>query len=361
MKRVWIKSVAAFAIALVVMAENVWAQQVDDEEHQVRQISGNVHFMWQQRKFDQLETWAKEYRDGRKRFPSGGWYIYVFYTGFHLAFDDRETLPRARALWNAAFEEWKKAYPQSPTPYIANAVTLEREAWAIRGGGYASQVWAEDMEKFTSTLREARKSLVSHKKIASTDPYYYALMADIGVPLGEPKKEFFGRLAEGLKRTPDYIGYYYRAARYLSPSWGGDAREFVAWADHAAKVTSASTYAGIFHDYRGEDFAKYLMFADADHREKLKRGMADAMERYPTLSVRRDMMHLACLMRDPEEVDKNFVAWRKMHRPSAPVEGTNPAEFCQWNKPRRNAGNDPAVLPPPPAEQNTAPQKAEVR
>jgi hypothetical protein len=329
-----------------------------DESIMLQNLQGKVHFIWQSRDFAQLEAAAKEFREKKTRWPSGGWRLPSFYGGFGLAFERKDMRQDARKLWVEAYTEWKKAYPQSATPHIANAKSLVAEAWSVRGSGPADEVWPEDMALFITRMKEASAALHKHRALLSSDPYYYMLAADIGIALRERQKDYFKRLEEGIAKHPDYLGYYYAGARYLSPQWGGNEKEFLAWIERSAERTRANygmlVYTGIHVEHLPWPYAKEFL-ETSSHREKLKQGIADTIVRYPTWGVATNMAYVACALREPAEVERVFNLWRSLNDGVLTTVSDDPAVYCGWPV---APPIDPAVLPPPVPGAEPGPQNA---
>ena len=330
-----------------------------DGEIAIDQMKQQVHFLWQQRDFAQLEAWATDFRDNKKLWPSGSPKLNAFYSGFGKSFTRKEYLAPMRTMWAQAYADWVKAYPNSPTPHIANAQTLHSEAWTYRGIGFARDVWGEDMKVFSQREKVAKIALLQHKAVASNDPYFYLLAAAIGRSVGEPRKEYFGRLEEGIKKHPDYNSIHYEAAIYLSPNWGGSAREFVAWADRSAarakSIDGRAMYVRMYYEHRGEDFAKELMATSESHREKIRQGITANLAHYPTWTNVVKMLSMACALRDAKEAEKIHVVWRKLDNGNLPPEVSDVAKYCRWPAERVV---DPAVKMPPAPGADPGVQKA---
>jgi hypothetical protein len=329
-----------------------------NESLMLQHLQGQVHFIWQRKDFAQLEAGAKEFREKKTRWPSGGWRLPTFYGGFGLAFERQNLRQDARVMWNEVYAEWQKADPHSATPHIANAASLVAEAWSIRGSGPANEVWPQDMSLFVKRMKEASAALHKHKALASSDPYYYMLAADIGMALRERQKDYFKRLEEGIAKHPDYLGYYYAGARYLSPQWGGNEKDFLAWIDRSAERTRANygmlVYTGIHAEHLPWPYAKAFL-ETASHREKLKQGIADTIVLYPTWHVAENMAYVACALREPVEVERVFDLMRSLNDGDLTTVSDDPAVYCRWPV---APPIDPAVLPPPVPGAESSPQKA---
>jgi hypothetical protein len=330
-----------------------------DDTAMAHNLQTQVHFLWQKREFAQIEAAVKEFKDNKTRWPSGGWRLPALYNGFKEAFAREDHRQIARVMWTEIYAEWQKAYPNSPTPHIANAQTLVAEAWSIRGTGFVQDVWPEDMAKFLARMKEAKEVLQKHKALVASDPYSYMLAADIGIALGERRREFFQRLEEGIKKYPDYGGLYYEGARYLSPQWGGNIHDFVTWIDRAGEQTRAFEgmviYAGIHSNYLMWSYAKDLLAASEGHRAKMREGIADTLARYPSWPNVQAMMYTACDLREPDEVEKIFVVMRRLNHGALPTSSGDPAVVCSW--PAEPVA-DPAVLAPPLPDTNPRVRKA---
>ena len=199
------------------------------------------------RNFRQLEILAQEYRVDRSRTPSGVWKLTCFYAGIRNWFADTDV--KDESHWNSrksATEEWIKEYPKSPTPYISHAIVMRQYAWKFRGRGLAQTVPEEAWQPFFEHLNKAKAFLEKHKEIASTDPHWYDIMANISIGLNLKKSEFLKIVNEGLEKEPLYYELYFTATFYFAPKWHGNAEEIEEFANFAVTRTKKQEGLGMY-------------------------------------------------------------------------------------------------------------------
>ena len=251
-----------------------------------------------------LDAIAAAYRTGRDRTPSGSWRLTALYEGLSAATPPQTITPaviqeRARIL-----EAWIKAHPGSPTPHLAFAILLRNFAYA--SGVDARQI--EDPETgeqaFGERLREVRSFLDEQKAIASVDPHWYTLMAEIMGLQGEPHEKLLAHFEEGAKREPLYYPTYFETFHALQGRAGNSAASLAAFADRAVALTRPEEGEGLYlriHWYAAEAIYGYGLFSHSNlDWTRLTKGMTDVLARHGDHWNRGHFALMACLATDRE-------------------------------------------------------------
>ncbi|MEZ5853321.1 MAG: hypothetical protein R3D67_00700 [Hyphomicrobiaceae bacterium] len=303
-----------------------------------------------------LKQPLREMRVSRIKDPEGNDTIDSFYSGFKFGFQTRDMYKVVRQAWAPAFLDWKNKFPESPTPYIADAFLMVTQAWYVRGNGFVNTVWKEDWPIVQKLLIEARANLEQNKEIASRDPYYYKLMGDIGRNLGEDWNAYISRFEEGFAKFPKHTGLRISTSISLLPQWGGSEEAFQNWADISARETAAQSgsamYAQLFRKFNYPRINQF--FADAGHRAKMRKGLEDWLKYYPSTATVLKLRFIACWLRDAELVLKLQALFREFEDGSDPWKGENAAKQCDWaDKPK----GDPFYKKPPRPGSGDSPRK----
>jgi hypothetical protein len=198
------------------------------------------------------------------------------------------------------------ATPTEPAPYISRAAVLESYAWCLRGSGYANSVSEQAFERFAAKVDEAYEILSEHRKTASIDPHYYAVMERIYIDQGAEKADFKRLLDEATLREPDYHYLYFSAFRYFRPQWYGSDAEVDEIARYAVTRTTRTEGLGMY--------ARFYWFAlDCDCPIRglvdwptMKAAMRDVMARYPSDWNAANFARISCHMLDPDEAASWF-------------------------------------------------------
>lgn len=255
-----------------------------------------------------LDAMAERYRTGRERTPSGFWRLTALYEGLSSTTPPQTITPaviqeRARIL-----ETWIKAHPGSPTPHLAFAILLRNYAYA--SGVDARQI--EDPETgeqaLAERLREVRSFLDGQKAIASADPHWYALIAEVMGLQGEPHEKLLASFEEAAQREPLYYPTYYETFHALQGRAGNSAASLAAFADRAAALTKADEGDGLYlriHWYAAEAIYGYGLFSHSNlDWPRLTKGMADVLARHGDTWNRGHFALMACLATDRDEARK---------------------------------------------------------
>jgi hypothetical protein len=201
--------------------------------------------LFDDRRWDELDSIAKRLRKRRLRFQGGSWQLHVLYTVLSTTGSKTAT----DAAWEAqiaALQEWMRHNPSSPTPRIALADAYENFAWKARGGGLADTVTPMGWKLFRQRIEKARVVLVQAEIISLNDPEWYDAMLVIANAQSWRGDQVGALVDKALSHEP---GYYYvarDAAEFLLPKWNGSpgATQRFAWkvADKIGGAEGDATY-----------------------------------------------------------------------------------------------------------------------
>lgn len=272
------------------------------------QLRTRVHFAWQLRKFDELEAQATELRTTKLRDEAGMTWLLNFYGGFKECLNNHVTpADFAEKLWNEARLEWIKKYPTSPTPHVAHAHFLLELAWKARGEGTADTVFEDQWNTFFGRIQEMLQYLKENETVASTDPEYADLVARGEFLLTNDHQQLLRSIGEALKKNPRYMDYYFTAAQFSMPRWGGSVEMFytvLMSAREGGKETDGTgLLARIYSTYYGGPFR----YADIKNQGPfwpiVKQAIVDDLKHFPHWRLARKFLVLACKAGDAGLVD----------------------------------------------------------
>lgn len=260
-----------------------------------------------------LEKTNAAYRKDKTRLPNGLWALNYFYAqiGDLCAMEPTEDLPQ----WlNGIFEAWKSEYPQSPGPLIATAACRIGMAGAIRGHGYASEVWEDSWAPMNRIYEKALDQLERDKPIAAQDPHWFLVKATAHHVQGAPDRVFWANVEEGLAAEPLYYGLYVVGFNRSLPRWGGSFEQTEQWARRAVERTRSrlgdAMYAFLATKLQGIHTYDEMFDDFGVDQGLLKQGMLDfiAIQQTPVIEYVDRFTEMNCAMKDFEHAR---IIWEK--------------------------------------------------
>jgi hypothetical protein len=299
-------ALAWFGIAEVT-AQRLAATHAPAEMSQRADLKKLIRERFKADDFAALDALEISFRDGTQRTSSGIWKLTVFYGAFQ---DLAKSIARDDSTgWqtvSAKLERWRLAYGASPAPILATAVAMKAHAWATRPRQYVLEASTGTDDRFIRALRQTAELLDSTKAVASADPHYYAVRADLAAALNEGPGPFMERITEGLDKAPAYLPVYFAGLNYFADGNATErpdvARRIEAFANTAAQrlpgTEGAAIYARLYwHAFSaiyGDDlFAKSLV-----DWTRMRSGIDVVLTRYPDAWNRNNFAYLACLQKD---------------------------------------------------------------
>ena len=126
--------------------------------------------------------------------------------------------------------EWRREFPNSPTPLIVLALAHIRHAWNARGSSWASTVTQEGWELFQSRIEEAHKLLERAVELGVKDGAAFSALIEVAKAKSLSHELTRAYLNAGMKLDPTYMEMYKQMAVYLLPRWLGEPGDVEAFA-----------------------------------------------------------------------------------------------------------------------------------
>lgn len=305
--------VVALTVAMTMLAGylHIAANAQNDQAGELKEraaIRGEVSRLLDADDFAGLEKLADSYRTSEARTPSGIWKLNVFYSGFNTKV---KKAGKDDPVWRSVAQKlavWQSKFPDSPAPIIANAVVMKRYAPTLRSPVLvhrASTAADDEDAAFVTTLVAAKDYLEKHKAVASRDPHYYVIWANLAFALGHQSTDdatFFDTVIEGMQAFPEYYPIYFAAMDYVAPPERGDATALEALANMAVQQTRAvdglSLYARIYWTAHSSYFGKDLFRRSNVNWPKMSAAIDDILQRYPDQWNINNFAYFSCLAGD---------------------------------------------------------------
>ena len=271
-----------------------YIQPSQDYKSRGRQISKFADSVVGNFKSEEFESSIQYIRDNNFTFPGGLDGLTWFYS---------LTRPAMHFTWKfhlEALDLWTRRYRKSPTSYIFRAANL-----ISRGANSLQPVLHGDAKTTDFTpdkdlLKQARQALVDSKQISSKDPYWFVLMAEISIYLGDPQEKFMQIVNEGIKRYPNNFLLIIIASNYFLPNWYGSADAFEAYASKMASRPNAkdgkTMYARLYWHAAKAQYGVGLLKYSKVNRPRLLASTIALTELYPELENDNKSAFLFCLL-----------------------------------------------------------------
>jgi hypothetical protein len=283
------------------------ATEIDER----KKISLLVQDAFAHGRFAEITELADRYRIDKSRTGGGLWKLSVLYSGIDDAINNEtvgdDLVPMFRAI-DSKMQRWVALQPNSPTAHLAYAHAKMRNAWRMRGGGYADTVTPDGWKLFAAYVEGTRFYLEKTKAIAAIDPHWYEMMLSIAIYQSWDEKRFGVMFDAATAREPLFYQTWFAAVSYFLPKWRGDVKYVELFAQLAASKTAATEGAGMYA--RIYWYASQSQFGDDIFRDslanwpKMKLGFDDVLARYPDAWNYNNYGKFACLARDKKTTNE---------------------------------------------------------
>jgi hypothetical protein len=244
-------------------------------EQQVHQLFWNDHF-------DELDAIAASARRDRSRFDDGRWKLAIVYGALGGIPTDASDAKIADAKTRLA--DWRHKHPESPTPVVALAQFMLSEAWKARGGKLANEVTQAQWQGFAAKLKETHDLLDTTKPVAAACPGWWDAMLTLSRAESWKADRATDLFHQAVAKEPLYQAFYFNRIQSLQPRWGGSLAQIVALADEAVELTKSvegrTMHARVLWAACQYEGTKPLEDGTFDWK-KMKGGFEDLMARYP--------------------------------------------------------------------------------
>lgn len=263
-------------------------------------IGKSVETLFYKKDFNAINDLDDDYRLNESRLPDGRWKTTFVYSSFAWVSKRGATNEWIHKLKIA--DEWIKATPSHPAPYLAKAELLINFAWDARGPGYADTVKPEQWELFHQSIADARSTLEMSTPLKSQHPFWFKTMVVIAKAQGWPKEEFLKLYNLSSELHPTYYFTHFRAADYFQPRWNGSKKELRDFVMNAVRKShDKEGYTLYTRIYWSQLWAlKDKTFAPGYAEWKyMKKGFEDIMNDYPNSTWNLNAFaSYACLAED---------------------------------------------------------------
>jgi hypothetical protein len=181
--------------------------------------------------FGKLENLANNYRTSKASIASGIWKLEAVYSGIHPD-ESKSNDEWERCLAN--LHDWIQAKPDSITARVALADTLVSYAWKARGSGYANTITETGEKLMEKRLVEAVQVLQQAENLKQKCPYYWIVMMNAALGLAANNSQFETLFQKATAYDPNFTGFYWAKAYYLTPRWFGQPGDMEAFLEKAA-------------------------------------------------------------------------------------------------------------------------------
>ena len=296
----------AWAGAGQVDASRLPISQVPSELIERAQLKKTVQRLFNAEAFLELDAMAARFRDGQERTPSGVWKLTVYYSAVQDLASGiaRNDTPAWRQLL-AKTERWRHAFPATPAAYVADATVRKAMAGSLRPRRLIFEASTGAEGRYAAALQDAAAVLDANKAVASADPQFYAVRADLASALGEAPGAFMDFVNEGLDKHPGYYPLYFSGFDYfLAPgALGADgARRMEAFTNTAVRhlpgTEGRAIYARLYWHAYASIYGNDLFRKSRADWTRMRSGLQAVLAEYPDAWNRQNFSYLACLAGD---------------------------------------------------------------
>jgi parallel beta-helix repeat protein len=266
-----------------------------------------IHMYLTNENFDELEKIVSKVRDEKRRHATGEWQLEHFYD----AFGDYGS--QSFADYISYIEKWIAKYPTSVTPRIAMAISLSREGWSIRGGGFADTVSSSSWKSFEEYMYKAIEELKEAEKLNVKDPALYAewIYDAMGLHKLDDIETAFKK---GVEIEPTYYPLYFNRCFAYLPKWYGKPGQYEQLARQAAHSTKDKIGNSLYFllarsvVHQVEDMNEFKKTGFDFNR--VKQGVKDFSKQFPQcldIDTSNRLCFMACAAGDKESARDYFL------------------------------------------------------
>ncbi|GFE71396.1 DUF4034 domain-containing protein [Chroococcus sp. FPU101] len=193
----------------------------------------NILNLLEQEKYTQIEQ-ILNHSIKEKKLTRGGFYYAVSVLDKAMVSLDPS--------WVTILDDWIKKSPNSTIAYSVRAYFHYYQAWDIRGNRYAYKTPAENMQEYLKRLALATAD--TQKAIALNSNNPIAIFAKLRIKRNMRRasaRDFEPIFKKAITLVPNFMQAYQEKSLYLSPQWGGNEQEVLAFVRQAAKSAPHGT------------------------------------------------------------------------------------------------------------------------
>jgi hypothetical protein len=205
-------------------------------------------------------------------------------------------------LITGQYKEWHKAYPSSALPVILTASSmLSAYAPQLRVALVKSTAIEPNIVDMKG-LEATKTFLLANKERGSKDPYWYNLMIETQLLLGDKETGIKAIVEEGITRFPDNVQLPILASSFYLSKWQGDVtklKDYTAWVLSIPAAQNRFDIAPRIYSHALETQYGITLFKLAPKDwPVLRKGIELLMSSYPSKENRTRSTILTCLAGD---------------------------------------------------------------
>jgi len=267
-------------------------------------VKADIRRFFVEENFAEIERLAGIYRDG-VRTGSGLFKLGVLYDAFSSTqfVSVQGTLPKAEEK----FDAWIKAYPNSPTPYVAKSNAY---FWILIGINASGSGAPNERAMYEKMLQLGQEFLSQHWDLVKNEPDAYRQKMRYALLTGSSPAKWRAVLNEARSEFPGYYQIYFDANLYAPETRGAPQKAFALTEEIAAALmedTPDEGMAGYARAYWGAsrrgDISYYMSHETVDWK-KMRLGFQDILDAYPDAWNLNAFARFSCIFEDEEMVQK---------------------------------------------------------
>ena len=261
-------------------------------------FSNQVKRMFDDGKYDQLDSLANEIRANKSRFMDGGWKLLYFYYGFNL---DGNYPQWVFTSYIDKAEQWRRAHPESVTARVVLGQAWYNYAWHERGDGYAGTVKNSSWRIVNERLQKAWDIINVPPASGVADcPERHYLRLKLANAMGFDRDKYEVLFQEAIRFEPEYYVFYTEKAEFLLPRWHGKEGEWSRYMTDVAHHTPGGEGPSIYTRMAWSQYGTWENFEkDGVSWDLMKAGFLQMERNYADSSfILNGFARFACLARD---------------------------------------------------------------
>lgn len=205
----------------------------------------------------------------------------------------------------AATRDWTRRRPESPLAHAVHLQALVKQAWFIRGSGFAKTVSDQRFAEFRAKLNEALTYTKTHAAVMGRDNYYIRPLLTLLRGLGVSVRQQLEIARKGLRKdvTDDCI--YQSTIDSLVPKWGGEPDQLESWVRESMKGLPEKyaliRYTRLYNAATHADFEQTVFEASAARWPLMRDGLRAIISESPRSRYWKGRLaYFACMVKDRE-------------------------------------------------------------
>lgn len=201
--------------------------------------------------------------------------------------------------------DWARSRPESPLAHAVHLDALVRQAWFLRGGGYAKEVSDQRFAEFKAKLNEALAYAKAQGAVMGRDSYSVRVLIPLLRGLDVSVKKQLEIARKGLRNDVTDECIYAAVLPSLLPKWGGEPEQLEGWVREAMKglpeKAALKRYAWLYSVATADDYGQRVFDASMARWPLMRDGLRALIEDLPKGRYWKNRLaYFACMVKDRE-------------------------------------------------------------